>query len=1085
MLHLESRLTTLVNGGHSEERLGNLTMENGACPFLVSAAKCKKRKISAVRDFPPGCGRFAQRICLRPTKDAICADAVGNTICKDESSDRLKNETSDSSNHQGDIATQKEEMFPFLFLLNGSNSNGMDKSAAKKYLPSRNVSAVRQFPQFCGRNTHQLSTEMSQGVVASSKDNSLVPNKLGAEMDDKPSSQAAKTDVDKLVDDVQDGDSHKSKLEENDSEVAREEVQPRVLPEVLPSLQKTTIGQENSGSRMDGKQPTVEVITDLKQTVDGVQDVDFDKSEIEGNSSKVIWDEVQRKHEEYVGGEMNEEDDTVISSEVKMEHEEGESCIEPSFEDKLVWWDHEFETVVGEEDDDVGGLEENLGMEIVVYSKNKTNENLSDTSGCQIQLQAEKLQNLELSANRVVVQGLMAGSNCPWSQGKETSKSKPAACVSVYKGKKCDSMTQVERHRDAARRKVDGKDSKEKSLKKIPPYAANQGTDERVIWDKILDSSTQVERHSNAARTKVDGKVSKEKSLKKIPPGAAHQGTAELVILDKKKSLEHSGHKDPNLAPSSSDLGVFLPPFRLGTSSKKGHGNDATVNRNKVRETLRLFQAVCRKLLQEEEGKSKGGGKVNRRVDMAAAKILRDKDKYVNTGKQILGAVPGVEVGDEFQYRVELHMIGLHRQIQGGIDYVKQGQKILATSIVASGAYADDLDNSDVLIYTGQGGNVMYSEKAPEDQKLERGNLSLKNSLDEQTPVRVIRGCESSDGKSKTYVYDGFYLVKKFWQEPGPHGKLVFKFQLDRIPGQPELAWKQVKSKKFKVREGLCVADISQGKEPMPICAVNTIDDEKPPPFTYITSVIYPDWLCLSLPRGCDCIIGCSDSGKCACAVKNGGEIPFNHNGAIVEAKPLVYECGPSCRCPPTCHNRVSQKGTKFQLEIFKTKSRGWGVRSLNFIPSGSFVCEYIGELLKEKEAEERAGNDEYLFDIGNNYNDSSLWDGLSTLIPDTHLAPCEVVEDGGLTIDAAQCGNIGRFINHSCTPNLYAQNVLFDHDDRRIPHIMLFSAENIPPLQELTYHYNYTIDQVRDSNGNIRKKECFCGSHECSGRLY
>ncbi|KAL5551338.1 hypothetical protein UlMin_001514 [Ulmus minor] len=362
------------------------------------------------------------------------------------------------------------------------------------------------------------------------------------------------------------------------------------------------------------------------------------------------------------------------------------------------------------------------------------------------------------------------------------------------------------------------------------------------------------------------------------------------------------------------------------------------------------------------------------------------------------------------------------------------------------------------MIYTAQVGNVMYLEKALEDKKLEHGNLSLKNSLDEQTPVTVIRGCESSDGKSKTYVYNE------------PHGKLDFKFQLDRIPGQLELVWKQVKSKKFEVQEGLCVTDISQGKEPMPKCVVNTIDDEKPPPFTYITSVIYLDWLCLSLPSGCDCIIGCSDSGKCACAVKNGGEIPFNQNGAIIEAKPLLYECGPSCRCPSTCHNRVSQKGTKFQLEIFKIETRGWGVRSLNFIILGSFVCEYIGELLKEKETEERTGNDEYLFDIGNNYNDSSLWDGLSTLFQ-THI--WHLYE------------NIGRFINHSCTPNLYAQNILFDHDDRRIPHIMLFSAENILPLLELTYHYNYMIDPVRDSNGNIRKKECFYGSHECSGRLY
>ncbi|KAK9198299.1 hypothetical protein WN944_013483 [Citrus x changshan-huyou] len=155
-----------------------------------------------------------------------------------------------------------------------------------------------------------------------------------------------------------------------------------------------------------------------------------------------------------------------------------------------------------------------------------------------------------------------------------------------------------------------------------------------------------------------------------------------------------------------------------------------------------------------------------------------------------------------------------------------------------------------------------------------------------------------------------------------------------------------------------------------------------------------------------------------------------------------------------SCYNRVSQQGIKVQLEIIKTEAQGWGVRSLNSIPSGSFICEYAGELLEEKEAERRTSNDEYLFDVGNNYND-------------------------------VEYGNVGRFVNHSCSPNLYAQNVLYDHEDKRMPHIMLFAAENIPPLQELTYHYNYVIDQVYDSSGNIKKKSCFCGSSECTGRLY
>ncbi|KAH9614432.1 hypothetical protein KSS87_002980, partial [Heliosperma pusillum] len=550
---------------------------------------------------------------------------------------------------------------------------------------------------------------------------------------------------------------------------------------------------------------------------------------------------------------------------------------------------------------------------------------------------------------------------------------------------------------------------------------------------------------------------------------------------------ENVKHNDFQLLPEPQNCDSSRPLSVTGSSNER-------VARSNVRETLKLFQALVRKLLQGQEKKSKDKGKASKRVDLAAASVLKENGKYINTKKDI-GEVPGVEVGDFFNYRIELAIIGIHSPLQSGIDTKKEGTNYLAISVVASGGYDNDVDNSDVLIYTGQGGNPVGADKQPEDQKLERGNLALKNCIGAKTPVRVIRGFkeakpgDNGDGRPKmvaTYTYDGLYTVERYWQDLGHHKNVVYKFELKRIPGQRQLIWKEVKQfKKCKVREGCVVDDISKGKDKPPICAINTLDDETPPPFTYITSMMYPDWCRPLPPRGCNCKDGCSDSGNCACAVKNGGEIPYNLSGAIVLAKPLVYECGSTCSCPPSCPNRVSQNGIKLPLEIFKTESRGWGVRCHSSISSGSFICEYIGELLEDKQAEQRAGSDEYLFDIGQNYDDTTLKDGLSALVPNMPSISSDVVENVGFTIDAGRYGNIGRFINHCCSPNLYAQNVLYDHDDRRIPHIMLFASENIPPLQELTYHYNYTIDQVLDSNENIKKKDCYCGAADCSGRMY
>jgi len=36
----------------------------------------------------------------------------------------------------------------------------------------------------------------------------------------------------------------------------------------------------------------------------------------------------------------------------------------------------------------------------------------------------------------------------------------------------------------------------------------------------------------------------------------------------------------------------------------------------------------------------------------------------------------------------------------------------------------------------------------------------------------------------------------------------------------------------------------------------------------------------------------------------------------LVEAKDVVFECGPKCGCGPGCVNRTSQKGIRYRLEV-------------------------------------------------------------------------------------------------------------------------------------------------------------------------
>jgi [histone H3]-lysine9 N-trimethyltransferase SUV39H len=49
-----------------------------------------------------------------------------------------------------------------------------------------------------------------------------------------------------------------------------------------------------------------------------------------------------------------------------------------------------------------------------------------------------------------------------------------------------------------------------------------------------------------------------------------------------------------------------------------------------------------------------------------------------------------------------------------------------------------------------------------------------------------------------------------------------------------------------------------------------------------------------------------------------------------LESRNAIYECNANCRCGPRCKTRNVQKGRQVQLEIFKTKKRGWGKISIS-----------------------------------------------------------------------------------------------------------------------------------------------------------
>ncbi|KAJ4813760.1 hypothetical protein LUZ62_026326 [Rhynchospora pubera] len=615
----------------------------------------------------------------------------------------------------------------------------------------------------------------------------------------------------------------------------------------------------------------------------------------------------------------------------------------------------------------------------------------------------------------------------------------------------------------------------------------------------------------NGKRNLDNGKPKKVKKRK---------GSPKKSGPPKNKPKLNSSHRKPILVgmvtEDVSEGNCVLDPLPVTVKSSK----------TKVKETLRGFTSNYLHFVQEEQrrvqeiaaarAEKKGAKKAeekededekkaSRRPDLKAiTKMLNDKT-VLNPIKR-LGHIPGIEVGDQFFSRAEMVVVGLHSHWLNGIDYMgKEYQQVyneytfpLGTCIVLSGQYEDDLDNSDTITYTGQGGHdLLGNKKQISDQKLERGNLALKNNFETKVPVRVIRGHKAQNSYTgKIYTYDGLYMVIDCWPEEGLRKFIVYKYKLKRLEGQKQLTTSQVRFIRQDVPQstadlrGMVSRDISNGQEKIPIPASNTVDDPPCPPSGFVYSKELRISSEIKMPKnevGCKCHGDCSNSRDCPCAKFNGNDFAYVRldGGRLVEAKSIVFECGAGCKCGPGCINRTSQQGMRYRLEVFKTPSKGWAVRSWDTIPAGAPVCEYVGILKRSDEVESNHFDNKYIFDIDCLQTMKGL-DGREKRAGDVPTVGINIESEAPeYCIDAAEEGNVARFINHSCMPNLFVQCVLSSHHDIKLAKIMLFAADTIPPLQELTYDYGYAMDSVVGPDGKVIELACHCGAAECRKRLH
>lgn len=253
---------------------------------------------------------------------------------------------------------------------------------------------------------------------------------------------------------------------------------------------------------------------------------------------------------------------------------------------------------------------------------------------------------------------------------------------------------------------------------------------------------------------------------------------------------------------------------------------------------------------------------------------------------------------------------------------------------------------------------------------------------------------------------------------------------------------------------------------------------------------------------GCPCGFEC-DPKRCKCLSKEEDSeelmVPYERrNGKLVlkesfiHKKTMIYECSSHCGCTKNCWNRLVQHGRTIRLEIFHTGSRGFGLRSPDYIHRGQFIDTYLGEVITSAEAELRedaAGSQHspsYLFSLDwfpaqnataaadDDYDDDDEEDDVETDEQDYYV------------VDGQRFGGPSRFMNHSCNPNCKMFPVSTHHGDERIYDLAFFALRDIPPGIELTFDYNpHLSGETNASAADPSAVKCLCGEAQCRGQLW
>lgn len=156
----------------------------------------------------------------------------------------------------------------------------------------------------------------------------------------------------------------------------------------------------------------------------------------------------------------------------------------------------------------------------------------------------------------------------------------------------------------------------------------------------------------------------------------------------------------------------------------------------------------------------------------------------------------------------------------------------------------------------------------------------------------------------------------------------------------------------------------------------------------------------------------------------------------------------PAARTAPSSARATASRRT----QVRDSGVHGKGVFAVRPLRAGERVLEYKGEIITWQEALDRHPHD-----------------------PEQPNHTFYFHLDDGHVIDGKYQGNSAKWINHSCAPNLEAEQV----GNR----VFLNALRDIEPGEELFFDYGLIID-ARMTAKLKKEYACWCGSPACRGTM-